>query len=126
MTTINPGGTPTVAHWTSVGISLAFIASGSVMTVGAITAFFFVANYLLSFLSVFALRRREPDAPRPYRAPGYPWTTGIATLGSFAFLVGAVLTDWSTSWKALALIAASYPVFRLIRDRFVPHTLSRS
>jgi APA family basic amino acid/polyamine antiporter len=126
MTTINPGGTPTVAHWTSVGISLAFIASGSVMTVGAITAFFFVANYLLSFLSVFALRRREPDAPRPYRAPGYPWTTGIATLGSFAFLVGAVLTDWSTSWKALALIAASYPVFRLIRDRFVPHALSRS
>ncbi len=27
------------------------------------------------YISVFVLRRREPDLPRPYRAWGYPWTT---------------------------------------------------
>jgi APA family basic amino acid/polyamine antiporter len=76
-----------------------------------------VANYLLSFASVFALRRREPDTPRPYRVPGYPWTTGIALVGSLGFLVGAVLADWTNSWKALVLIAASYPAFLFIRSR---------
>ena len=41
-------------------------------------AFFFVANYTMSFISVFVLRRREPELERPYRAWGYPWTTALA------------------------------------------------
>ena len=116
-TDVNAGGTPTVAHWTSIGIAIGFIVTGTFNSVLAILAFFFVANYLMSFASVFALRRREPEAPRPYRAPGYPWTTGIALVGSIGFLAGALLTDWSNSWKALVLIAASYPAFLFIRSR---------
>ena len=116
-TETNPGGTPTVAHWTSIGIAIGFIVSGTFNTVLAVAAFFFVANYLMSFTSVFVLRRREPGTTRPYRVPGYPWTTGIALAGSLAFLAGAVLTDWANSWKALVLIAASYPAFLFIRSR---------
>ena len=56
----------------------------------AIAAFFFVASYTLSFIAVFVLRRREPNAPRPYRAIGHPWTTGFVLLGSLAFLASAV------------------------------------
>lgn len=112
--TVNPGGTPTVGHWASVGVALAFILSGTFNTVLALCAFFFVASYTLSFLSVFALRRKEPDTPRPYRVPGYPFTTGLALLVSVAFLVGSVITDWGNSWKSLMLLALSYPVYRLI------------
>ena len=68
--TVNAGGTPTVAHWTSIGVAAGFIVSGTVNTVLALCAFFFVVNYTLSFLSVFALRRKEPDTPRPWRVPG--------------------------------------------------------
>lgn len=118
--TVNAGGTPTVGHWASVGVALAFIISGTFNTVLALCAFFFVASYTLSFLSVFALRRKEPDTPRPYRVPGFPFTTGLAVLGSLAFLVGSVVTDWGNSWKSLLLLALSYPAYRLIiraRDR---------
>jgi APA family basic amino acid/polyamine antiporter len=111
---VNPGGTPTVGHWSSVGVALAFIVSGTFNTVLALCAFFFVASYTLSFLSVFALRQREPDTPRPYRVPGYPYTTGLALLASVAFLTGSVITDWSNSWKSLLLLVLSYPVYRLI------------
>ena len=97
---VNPGGTPTVGHWSSVGVALAFIISGTFNTVLAVCAFFFVASYTLSFLSVFALRRKEPDTPRPYRVPGYPYTTGLVLLASIAFLVGSVITDWGNSWKS--------------------------
>jgi hypothetical protein len=77
-------------------------------------AFFFVASYTLSFLSVFTLRVKEPDTPRPYRVPGFPFTTGLVLVASVAFLVGSVVTDWSNSWKSLLLLALGYPVYRLI------------
>jgi APA family basic amino acid/polyamine antiporter len=86
----------------------------------ALCAFFFVVNYTLSFLSVFAQRRKEPDTPRPWRVPGFPFTTGLGVVGSVGFLLGSVITDWGNSWKSLLLLALSYPVYRFIiaaRDR---------
>jgi APA family basic amino acid/polyamine antiporter len=115
--TVNPGGTPTVGHWTSVGVAVAFIATGTFDTVLALSAFFYVAGYTLSFLSVFALRRKEPDTPRPYRVPGFPFTTGLALAISVAFLIGSVITDWSNSRRSLLILALSYPVYRLILAR---------
>ena len=112
--TVNRGGTPTVGHWASVGVAVGFIVSGTFNTVLAVCAFFFVASYTLSFLSVFALRRKEPDTPRPYRVPGFPLTTGLVLLASVPFLVGSVVTDWSNSWKSLLLLTVSYPAYRLI------------
>ncbi|MDZ4257675.1 MAG: APC family permease [Gemmatimonadales bacterium] len=111
---VNAGGTPTVAHWTSVGLTLGFILSGTFNTVLAIAAFFFVANYVLSFWSVFALRRNEPDTPRPFRVPGFPWTTGLVLLGSVAFIVGSIVSDRTNSLRSIVLLAASYPVYRLV------------
>jgi APA family basic amino acid/polyamine antiporter len=80
-----------------------------------VLAFFFVANYALAFISVFILRRREPDRPRPYKAWGYPWTTGLALVGSVVFLAGAIKSDTENSLYALGLLAVSYPVFRVLK-----------
>jgi APA family basic amino acid/polyamine antiporter len=63
------------------------------------------------------LRRREPDAPRPFRAWGHPWTTGLALLGSVAFLVSSVISDWENSWKSLVLLVASGPVYFVVQRR---------
>jgi basic amino acid/polyamine antiporter, APA family len=112
--TVSPGGTPTVAHWASIGVVSAFIVSGTFNTVLALCAFFYVVGYLLSFLSVFALRRKEPDAPRPFRVPGYPVTTGLAVLGSVGFLVASVVMDWGNSWKSMLLLGVSFPVYRAV------------
>jgi basic amino acid/polyamine antiporter, APA family len=112
---VNAGGTPTVALFTSALVALLFILSGTFEKVIAILAFFFVANYTISFLSVFVLRRREPALERPYRAWGYPWTTALALVGSIAFLCGAVASDTRNSIYALLLLAASYPAYLLLR-----------
>ena len=71
-------------------------------------------KYTLSLVSLFALRRSEPDTPRPFRVPGYPVTPALALAASLAFLVGSVVTDWSNSWKSLVLLAISYPIYRLV------------
>ncbi len=114
-TSVNDGGTPTVAHWTSIGLALGFILSGTFNTVLALAAFFFVASYVLSFTSVFVLRRTEPDTPRPFRVPGFPYTTGLVLLGSIAFIVGSILSDRTNSLRSILLLAASWPVFLLVK-----------
>ncbi|MDQ2855720.1 MAG: APC family permease [Acidobacteriota bacterium] len=118
--TVNKGGTPTIALFISAAVAVLFIVYGKTFEkVITVLAFFFVANYALSFLSIFVLRRREPAKERPYRAWGYPWTTALALIGSVAFLVGAIVSDLGTGSRdsiyALLGLAASYPVFRVIR-----------
>ncbi|HEY7472172.1 MAG TPA: APC family permease [Gemmatimonadota bacterium] len=116
-TRVNEGGTPSTALFAGTGLSLLLIATNTFDTILALLAFFFVANYVLSFTSVFVLRRREPDTPRPFRAIGYPWTTGLALAGSIAFLVASFVGDPANSARSLLLLAASVPVFLLIRGR---------
>jgi APA family basic amino acid/polyamine antiporter len=113
---VNVGGTPTVSLFLSVAVAVIFIVFGKTFErVITVCAFFFVANYVLSFISLFVLRRREPDKPRPYRAWGYPFTPGLALIGSVVFLAGAIYADRENSLYALLLLAASYPVFRLLK-----------
>jgi APA family basic amino acid/polyamine antiporter len=115
LTEVNPGGTPTIASLLSTSIALGFMVTGTFNRVLALLAFFFVANYSLSLVSVFVLRRTEPDTPRPYRAWGHPWTTGLALAGYLAFLVGQVVGDTRNSLWSLGLLALSWPVFRWVK-----------
>jgi APA family basic amino acid/polyamine antiporter len=114
---VNDGGTPTTALLASTMVAVIFVLFGRTFErVITVLAFFFVANYALSFVSVFVLRKREPDTPRPYRAWGYPWTTALALAGSIAFLIGAIASDTTNSLIALAVLAVSYPAFRAMKS----------
>ena len=113
---VNEGGTPTLSLFIHVLGALVFIIFGQTFEqVIAVVAFFFVANYSLSFISVFVLRRREPEKERPYRAWGYPWTTALVLAGSVLFLAGAIASQTRNSIYALIILAVSYPVFRVIK-----------
>jgi APA family basic amino acid/polyamine antiporter len=113
---VNAGGTPTVSLLLSTAAALLLIFYGGTFErLLASLAFFFVTDLALVFLSVFVLRRREPDAERPYRAWGYPVTTALALAGSVAFLAGAVLSDTENSLYALRLLALSLPVYFILR-----------
>jgi APA family basic amino acid/polyamine antiporter len=114
-TKVNKGGTPTVALLISTVVATLFIVSGTFEQVLAVIAFFFVSYYTMAFISVFVLRKREPDLPRPYRVWGYPWTTIIVVIGSIAFLAGAVAGDTKNSLWALGLLAVSLPVYLLTK-----------
>jgi basic amino acid/polyamine antiporter, APA family len=119
---VNRGGTPAVALFLSAAVAALFVVGGERFgTVINALAFFFVANYTVSFVSVFVLRRREPESERPYRAWGHPWTTALALLGSVAFLAGAIASDFTgdtrtrSSLYALLMLAASYPAYLVLR-----------
>ena len=101
-----------MAHWATIGVVSGFIMTGTFNTVLALCAFFYVVGYLLSFLSVFALRRKEPDyaaavpGTRLSRYDAVSWSSDRSM-----FLVGALVLDWGNSWKSLVLLAVSAPVY---------------
>jgi APA family basic amino acid/polyamine antiporter len=117
---VNEGGTPTLALGVCVGVALFLIWTNKFNEVLALCALLFVLQYTASFVSLFVLRRREPDAPRPYRAWGYPWSTGFVLLGSVGFVVGVIVSDTRNSVYSLALLALSYPVFRFLKRASAP------
>ena len=112
---VNPGGTPVPALWTSVAVALGLIATNTFSTMIALLAFMFVANYAVTFTTFFVMRRRHPDAPRPFRVPLYPLVPGLALLGSLAFIGAALASDTTHSLWALALVGLSWPIYRLFR-----------
>jgi basic amino acid/polyamine antiporter, APA family len=111
---VNRGGTPVPALLVSMVLSLLFVASTTLSSALAVIAFFFVANYALSFTTLFVLRRKEPDMDRPFRVPAYPWIPAAALLGSFAFLVAALATDTRNSLIALGLVVLSWPIYLVL------------
>ncbi len=114
-THVNRGGTPTVTLVISTLCAILFILSAKFSAILAALAFFFVANYTMGYLSVIILRYREPNLPRPHRAWGYPWTTLLVLFGSIAFLIGAIIGDRQNSLFALAILAASVPLYLIVK-----------
>lgn len=117
---VNPGGTPVPAMWTSIVVALALIATNTFNTMIALLAFMFVANYAVTFTTFFVLRRRRPDAPRPFQVPLYPVVPALALLGSLGFIVAALIGDTTHSLLALALVGISWPVYRVFRRNARP------
>jgi APA family basic amino acid/polyamine antiporter len=111
---VNKGGTPTIALLLSTLAGVIFVIWPFERVI-AMLSFFFVANYTLTYTSLFVLRKREPQMNRPYRAWGYPWTTAIALGGSVLFLIGSMVTDRENAPWALAILILSYPVYRLMK-----------
>jgi basic amino acid/polyamine antiporter, APA family len=60
--------------------------------------FFYIANAM----AVIILRRREPDAPRPFKVPGYPFVPGLFILFGIVYLILTLLNDLSAYRKAVA------------------------
>jgi APA family basic amino acid/polyamine antiporter len=107
---VNKGGTPTAALLLSalVGVSFAIFSFERVI---AMLAFFFVTNYLPSFTSMFLLRLRQAEMPRPYRAGAIPGPSRWRLLDRLASSE-AVREDRTNSIFTLVALACSYPVYR--------------
>ncbi|HEX5709059.1 MAG TPA: APC family permease [Pyrinomonadaceae bacterium] len=114
---VNVGGTPFVALGVTAVAAIILAAYGEFGTLFGVSAFFGVTNDVLLTTSLFVLRRREPDLPRPYRARGYPWLPLLFLLAGVALFVAFIASDPRHSLFSLAGLAASVPVYLFIKSR---------
>jgi len=67
--------------------------------------------YVLTAVSLFALRRTQPQLERPVRVPGYPWLPALYLLLTGAIAVDLLIVKPRYTWPGLAIVALGLPVY---------------
>jgi amino acid transporter len=67
--------------------------------------------YALAVLGVYLLRRRAPDAPRPYRTVGYPLTPAVFLLAALAMLGNSAVSQPRFTLIGFGIILLGVPVY---------------
>ncbi|MEH6701223.1 amino acid permease, partial [Parasphingorhabdus sp.] len=117
-TRVNRGGTPTVALAISALIAFPLIWSGGFIFVFKLTGALSIFASSLYFAAFFALRRSQPDLPRPFRAVGHPVLPALALVISVLLLIAFIAADPISGVSMLGLIAICIPVgIHLGRER---------
>jgi basic amino acid/polyamine antiporter, APA family len=95
-----------------LGALIAFAAAvlpldvmGSIVSIGTALAFSIVC------VSVIYLRRAEPDLPRPFKVPFYPWTPILGALFCVVLMIGPILLDITGAAVGKDLIGMLFSVF---------------
>ncbi len=76
--------TPQNALWLQAAISSFLVLTGTFDEIVKMTSIAMFVTGTLTVMSVFVLRYRAPEAPRPYRASLYPWLPALYVVLSLA------------------------------------------
>jgi APA family basic amino acid/polyamine antiporter len=104
---------PTIAIVAQAIWSGVLVLSGSLSQLVSYTGFAIVLFSGVAVTSVFVLRRRHPEAERPFRAWGYPWAPALFIAATAAMVTNELWRNPVTSAAGVALIAAGIPVYWL-------------
>jgi APA family basic amino acid/polyamine antiporter len=91
------------------------VFSGRFDQLAEYTGFAVVLFTGIAVASLFVLRRRFPDEPRPFRAWGYPVAPFVFVVASALIVVNALWRSPVTSGAGLLVIAAGVPIYGFLR-----------
>jgi APA family basic amino acid/polyamine antiporter len=97
--------------------SVVLALSGSYDRLLTYVTFASLAFNALTVVGLFVLRRKRPDAERPYRAWGYPFTPAVYLVGALFFLLYIFVGDPKDSCAGLGLVALGFPAYGWLRRR---------
>ncbi len=109
-------GTPGVATAFQIAATLALLWVGSVESIILYAGIGLSIFSMLAMSSIFILRRRRPDLPRPFRTPGYPITPALYLILTGTMTVAAFSRRPIVSSYALLSILAGVPFYYLWRS----------
>jgi APA family basic amino acid/polyamine antiporter len=112
---VNGGGTPYFGLLITALTAVLLAVVGSFELLLAIGGFLIVFVMIVLVAALFVLRRREPDAPRPYRTWGYPFTPIVMLIFAVLLFVGYAVSNPFPSAIAAGALVLSYPLFLLIK-----------
>jgi APA family basic amino acid/polyamine antiporter len=111
---ISKGGNPIFAVLLSWGLSIGLILIGGFEFLLHLSIFFFMFIYVVEIAGVLILRSRQPDADRPYRAWGHPWSTYFCLLGWLLIALFQAVAEIDTAAYAAIMVAVSWLVYRTL------------
>jgi APA family basic amino acid/polyamine antiporter len=110
-------GTPALAIVASSVWAMVLAASGTFEQLLTYVVFVAWIFYALGGIAIFAYRRREPNAVRPFRTPGYPATPLLFVASAAAIVINTIVSQPVRAAIGIAIVLLGVPAFYVWRRK---------
>ncbi len=114
---LNKNSVPEFGLWIQCVIASLWSLSGKYGNLLDMISFVVVVFYMLTIIGIFILRKKRPNAERPYKAFGYPFLPIIYILMGTAFCVLLIIFKPEYTWPGLIIVLLGIPVYYLIAKK---------
>ncbi|OYU80185.1 MAG: amino acid transporter [Flavobacterium sp. BFFFF1] len=114
---LNAHDVPAKALWVQCLWACILCISGKYGDLLTYATFASLLFYMLTIGGVFILRKREPEAERPYKAFGYPFVPALYIVVTAAICVTLLVYDTANTGLGLGIVALGIPVYYLFMDK---------
>jgi len=111
--TLNKNAVPEFALWIQAAMAGILCLSGSYGDLLDMIAFVAVLFYAITILGIFILRKKRPDAERPYKAFGYPVLPIIYIILALTFCVFLIQMKPKYAGIGFGIVLAGVPLYYL-------------
>jgi len=111
--TLNKNAVPEFALWIQCILCCIWAVSGKYGELLDMISFVVVMFYMLTIAGIFILRKKRPDAERPYKAFGYPVLPILYILMGLAFCILLIIYRPKFTWPGLLIALAGIPIYYL-------------
>jgi APA family basic amino acid/polyamine antiporter len=111
--TLNKNAVPQVALWIQCIAASIWSLSGKYGQLLDMISFVVVLFYMLTIAGIFILRKKRPDAERPYKAFGYPVLPALYILMGAAFCGLLIIYKPEYTWPGLIIVLIGVPLYYL-------------
>ncbi|MCH8318943.1 MAG: ethanolamine permease [Bacteroidetes bacterium] len=109
--------TPANALLVNMAIGIIALLTGETGAIITIACFGALTLYIISMISLFALRKNEPDMERPFRVPFYPFFPAVAlTIAAISLIAITIYNSW-VAVIYFAILGLSYLWFHFFVEK---------
>ena len=108
---LNKNAVPSLALWIQCVAACLWSLSGSYGNLLDMISFVVVGFYMLTIAGIFILRKKRPNAERPYKAFGYPIMPLIYILMGLAFCILLIIYKPEYTWPGLIITLLGIPIY---------------
>jgi APA family basic amino acid/polyamine antiporter len=114
---LNQFAVPQQALWFQCVLASIWCLSGRYGDLLDMVSFVVVLFYMLTIIGIFILRKQRPEAPRPYKAFGYPVLPLIYILMGITFCTLLIIYKPKFTWPGLIITLIGIPIYYIAMQR---------
>jgi basic amino acid/polyamine antiporter, APA family len=114
---LNTNNVPAKALWFQCIWACVLCISGKYGDLLTYSTFASLLFYILTIYGIFILRKKEPDAERPYKAFGYPIIPAIYILITALICITLLIYDTKSTGLGLVIVGLGVPVYYFMNSK---------
>ena len=115
--TLNYASVPSWALWAQCFWASALCLTGKYGDLLDFVVIIVLIFYILTIYGIFILRKKRPDAERPYKAFGYPFLPALYIIIATALSIGLLITKFSTCGWGVLIMLTGIPIYYLMGSK---------